>query len=48
MSAAHAENEHFIYDITSKLKTKFLGNSLEVYPVGRWAAYVELEYEGHL
>ncbi|KAG1339236.1 putative Telomere-binding protein 1 [Cocos nucifera] len=35
MSAAHAENEHFIYDITSKLKTKFLGNSLEVYPVGR-------------
>ncbi|KAJ8498239.1 hypothetical protein OPV22_008791 [Ensete ventricosum] len=35
MSAAHAENEHFIYDITSKLKTKFLGNSVEVYPVGR-------------
>ncbi|XP_008799777.1 oxysterol-binding protein-related protein 3C-like isoform X2 [Phoenix dactylifera] len=35
MSAAHAENEHFIYDISSKLKTKFLGNSLEVYPVGR-------------
>ena len=37
MSAAHAENEHFTYDITSKLKTKFLGNSVEVYPVGRWA-----------
>ncbi|GBG60555.1 hypothetical protein CBR_g8578 [Chara braunii] len=35
MGAAHAENEHFIYDITSKLKTKFLGNSLDVYPVGR-------------
>ncbi|PKA63231.1 Oxysterol-binding protein-related protein 3A [Apostasia shenzhenica] len=35
MSAGHAENEHFVYDITSKLKTKFLGNSLEVYPVGR-------------
>ncbi|CAH9129152.1 unnamed protein product [Cuscuta epithymum] len=35
MSAAHAENEHFIYDITSKLKTKFLGNSVDVYPVGR-------------
>ncbi|KAM0953335.1 putative oxysterol-binding protein [Dioscorea sansibarensis] len=35
MSAGHAENEHFTYDITSKLKTKFLGNSVEVYPVGR-------------
>ncbi|KHG07774.1 Oxysterol-binding protein-related protein 3C [Gossypium arboreum] len=34
MSAGLAENEHFTYDITSKLKTKFLGNSLEVYPVG--------------
>ncbi|CAL9219929.1 unnamed protein product [Arabidopsis halleri] len=32
MSAGHAENEHFAYDCTSKLKTKFLGN---VYPVGR-------------
>ncbi|XP_020271429.1 oxysterol-binding protein-related protein 3C-like [Asparagus officinalis] len=35
MSAGHAENEHFTYDVTSKLKTKFLGNSVEVYPVGR-------------
>eukprot|EP00271_Cylindrocystis_brebissonii_P004189 TRINITY_DN1576_c0_g1_i1.p1 TRINITY_DN1576_c0_g1~~TRINITY_DN1576_c0_g1_i1.p1 ORF type:complete len:476 (-),score=111.76 TRINITY_DN1576_c0_g1_i1:1035-2462(-) len=35
MSAGHAENEHFTYDCTSKLKTKFLGNALEVYPVGR-------------
>ncbi|KAL2229485.1 oxysterol-binding protein-related protein 3A-like [Sesamum indicum] len=35
MSAAHAENEHFVYDITSKLKTKFLGNSIDIYPVGR-------------
>ncbi|KAG7538548.1 Oxysterol-binding protein superfamily [Arabidopsis suecica] len=35
MSAGHAENEHFIYDITSKLKTKLLGNSVDVYPVGR-------------
>lgn len=35
MSAAHAENEHFTYDITSKLKTKFLGNSIDVYPLGR-------------
>lgn len=35
MSAGHCENEHFIYDVTSKLKTKFLGNSLDVYPLGR-------------
>lgn len=35
IGAAHAENEHFTYDLTSKVKTKFLGNSVEVYPVGR-------------
>ncbi|RYR70227.1 hypothetical protein Ahy_A03g016734 isoform A [Arachis hypogaea] len=35
MSAGHAENDHFAYDVTSKLKTKFLGNSVDVYPVGR-------------
>ena len=35
MSAAHAESDHFVYDITSKVKTKFLGNSLDIYPVGR-------------
>ncbi|WJX83977.1 glutathionyl-hydroquinone reductase [Trifolium repens] len=35
MSAGHAENEHFTHDVTSKLKTKFLGNSVDVYPVGR-------------
>jgi hypothetical protein len=35
MGVAHGENEHFTYDITSKLKTKFLGNSVEVYPIGR-------------
>ncbi|KAJ4704662.1 Oxysterol-binding family protein [Melia azedarach] len=35
MSAGHAENEHFIYDVTSKLRTKFLGNSIDIYPVGR-------------
>jgi len=35
MSAGHAENDHFVYDITSKVKTKFLGNSLEIYPLGR-------------
>ncbi|GMP85479.1 hypothetical protein CsSME_00038616 [Camellia sinensis var. sinensis] len=35
MSAGHAENDHFVYDITSKVKTKFLGNSLDIYPLGR-------------
>lgn len=35
MSCGHAENEHFMYDVTSKLRTKFLGNSVDVYPVGR-------------
>ncbi|XP_020399964.2 oxysterol-binding protein-related protein 3C [Zea mays] len=35
MGVAHCENEHFTYDITSKVKSKFLGNSLEIYPVGR-------------
>nr|CAB3501268.1 unnamed protein product [Digitaria exilis] len=35
MGVAHCENEHFTYDITSKVKTKFLGNSVEIYPVGR-------------
>ncbi|KAK1312920.1 Oxysterol-binding protein-related protein 3C [Acorus calamus] len=35
MSAGHAENEHFTYDVTSKVKTKFLGNSVDIYPLGR-------------
>ncbi|MQL73354.1 hypothetical protein Taro_005697 [Colocasia esculenta] len=41
MSAGHAENEHFAYDVTSKLKTKFLGNSMDVYPVGSSGASAE-------
>jgi hypothetical protein len=41
MGVAHGENEHFTYDITSKLKTKFLGNSVEVYPIGRY--FIELQ-----
>ena len=39
MSVMYAKNEHFTYDVTSKLKTKFLGNSVDVYPVGRWQIY---------
>ena len=35
MSAGHAENEQVAYEVTSKLQTKFLGNSLDVYPVKR-------------
>ncbi|KAK1264813.1 Oxysterol-binding protein-related protein 3C [Acorus gramineus] len=35
VSAGHAENEHFTYDLTSKVKTKFLGNSVDIYPLGR-------------
>ncbi|XP_022767558.1 oxysterol-binding protein-related protein 3A-like isoform X2 [Durio zibethinus] len=35
MSAGHAENDHFTYDISSKVKTKFLGNSIDIYPLGR-------------
>ncbi|KXZ44648.1 hypothetical protein GPECTOR_64g142 [Gonium pectorale] len=33
--AAHAENSHFRYDLVSAPTTRFLGNSLEVYPYGR-------------
>jgi hypothetical protein len=32
--AAHAENAHFQYDLVSAPTTRFLGNSLEVYPYG--------------
>ncbi|KAJ4764074.1 Oxysterol-binding family protein [Rhynchospora pubera] len=45
MSVGHGENEHFTYDITSKLKTKFLGNSVDVYPVGR--TRLVLKKSGH-
>eukprot|EP00270_Netrium_digitus_P002669 TRINITY_DN1302_c0_g1_i3.p1 TRINITY_DN1302_c0_g1~~TRINITY_DN1302_c0_g1_i3.p1 ORF type:complete len:478 (+),score=107.77 TRINITY_DN1302_c0_g1_i3:23-1435(+) len=46
ISAGHGENEHFAYDCTSKVKTKFLGNSLYVYPVGR--TQVKLKRTGHV
>lgn len=35
IGVAHAETDHFLYDITSKVKTKFFGNSIDIYPVGR-------------
>ena len=34
MGVAHAENEHWLYDIVSAPTTKFLGNSVDIYPVG--------------
>ncbi|KAL8228628.1 hypothetical protein R6Q59_000568 [Mikania micrantha] len=44
ISAAHAENEHFVYDITSKVKTKFLGNSLDVWRVAEAPADDKFQY----
>ncbi|KAK9830605.1 hypothetical protein WJX81_004342 [Elliptochloris bilobata] len=35
IAAAHAENERWVYDIVSAPTTKFLGNSVDIYPVGR-------------
>ena len=34
ISAGHAENDKWVYDIVSAPSTKFLGNSVEIYPVG--------------
>ncbi|CAK0751111.1 hypothetical protein CVIRNUC_002043 [Coccomyxa viridis] len=35
ISAGHAENDKWVYDIVSAPSTKFMGNSVEIYPVGR-------------
>ena len=35
ISVTHAKGDGWSYQLTSKPKTKFLGNSVEVYPVGR-------------
>ena len=34
ISAGHAENDKWVYDIVSAPSTKFMGNSVEIYPVG--------------
>ena len=34
IGAGHAETELWSYDLVSAPKTKFLGNSVEVYPIG--------------
>lgn len=46
IAVGYAEDEHFEYNCTSKLKTKFLGNSMDVYPVGR--TRVKLKKSGHM
>lgn len=35
IGVGHGENENWTYDIVSAPSTKFLGNSVEVYPIGR-------------
>ena len=35
IGAGHGEGELWAYDLVSAPKTKFLGNSVEVYPIGR-------------
>lgn len=35
IGVGHGENENWTYDIVSAPSTKFLGNSVEIYPVGR-------------
>lgn len=37
----HGENEHWTYDIVSAPSTKFLGNSVEIYPVGEVVTIVD-------
>lgn len=35
IGVGHGENENWTYDIVSAPSTKFLGNSVEIYPIGR-------------
>ena len=35
VGAAHAENKDWEYDMVSAPTTKFLGNSIDIYPIGR-------------
>lgn len=34
VGVGHGENDNWTYDIVSAPSTKFLGNSVEIYPVG--------------
>ena len=35
IGVGHGENDNWTYDIVSAPSTKFLGNSVEIYPVGK-------------
>lgn len=35
VGAAHAENKDWEYDMVSAPTTKFLGNSIDIYPIGQ-------------
>ena len=35
IGAGHAETPKWTYDITSAVKTKFMGNWVDIYPLGR-------------
>ena len=37
VGAAHAENRDWEYDMVSAPTTKFLGNSIDIYPIGALA-----------
>jgi hypothetical protein len=41
VSAGHAENDKWVYDIVSAPSTKFLGNSIEIYPVGERTLHLD-------
>lgn len=36
VGAAHAENKDWEYDMVSAPTTKFLGNSIDIYPIGQF------------
>mmetsp|Transcript_11257 Transcript_11257/g.33809 ORF Transcript_11257/g.33809 Transcript_11257/m.33809 type:complete len:452 (-) Transcript_11257:444-1799(-) len=46
IGVGHGENEHWTYDIVSAPSTKFLGNSVEIYPIGR--SRIKLKSTGEL
>ena len=48
ISAAHAENDKWVYDIVSAPSTKFMGNSVEIYPVGTFTLLVCTGYTHYI
>ena len=39
VGAAHAENKDWEYDMVSAPTTKFLGNSIDIYPIGQFLPF---------